>query len=89
LNKQYKNLKIMKNILGLLFAVLFMFLLTTSCGSSVSKMKDSAKSTIATGIKKGKEYTSKYVCPDHCEGSGSDKAGKCPVCGMDYVENKQ
>ncbi len=31
------------------------------------------------------EYTSAYVCPMHCEKSGSDQAGKCPVCGMDYV----
>lgn len=35
--------------------------------------------------KQGKEYTSAYVCPMHCEGSGSDQAGTCPVCGMDYV----
>ncbi|MEY2924000.1 MAG: hypothetical protein RLZZ337_540 [Bacteroidota bacterium] len=34
------------------------------------------------------EYTSDYICPMHCEGSGSDSAGLCPVCGMDYVENK-
>ncbi len=33
----------------------------------------------------GKEYTSAYVCPMHCEGSGSDQPGKCPACGMDYV----
>jgi len=32
-----------------------------------------------------KEYTSAYVCPMHCEGSGSDQAGTCPKCGMDYV----
>jgi hypothetical protein len=38
-------------------------------------------------VKTGKEYTSAYVCPMHCEGSGSDSAGICPVCGMDYVEN--
>jgi hypothetical protein len=31
------------------------------------------------------EYASAYVCPMHCEGSGSDQPGKCPVCGMDYV----
>lgn len=37
--------------------------------------------------KTGKEYTSAYVCPMHCEGSGSDKEGKCPVCKMDYVAN--
>lgn len=24
----------------------------------------------------------------HCEGSGSDEPGACPVCGMEYVENK-
>jgi len=24
----------------------------------------------------------------HCEGSGSDKEGKCHVCGMDYVKNE-
>ena len=33
----------------------------------------------------GKQYTSAYVCPMHCEGSGSEEAGTCPVCGMDYV----
>lgn len=36
---------------------------------------------------KGKEYTANYVCPMHCEGSGSEKPGKCPVCKMDYVAN--
>lgn len=35
----------------------------------------------------GKEYTSKYICPMHCVGSGSDKPGKCPVCGAEYIEN--
>jgi len=35
----------------------------------------------------GPEYTSAYVCPEHHEGSGSDKPGKCPVCGADYVLN--
>lgn len=33
----------------------------------------------------GKAYTAAYVCPMHCEGSGSDSEGKCPVCNMDYV----
>lgn len=35
----------------------------------------------------GKEYTSAYICPMHCESSGSDTTGNCPVCGMDYVKN--
>src|SRR5687768_10205262 len=28
-----------------------------------------------------------YMCPMKCEGSASDKPGKCPVCGMDLVKN--
>jgi hypothetical protein len=51
----------------------------TSCGNS-GKKADSAK--------QGKEYTSAYICPMHCEGSGSENSGKCPVCGMDYVVNE-
>ncbi len=35
----------------------------------------------------GAAFTSAYVCHMHCEGSGSDQPGKCPVCGMDYVAN--
>ena len=42
-----------------------------------------------TADMKGKEYTSKYVCVMHCEGSGSDEEGKCPVCRMDYVLNEE
>ena len=37
----------------------------------------------------GPEYTSKYICPMHCKGSGADIMGICPVCKMDYVKNKQ
>lgn len=35
----------------------------------------------------GKEYTARYICPDHCKGSGSDKPGECPNCGMELMEN--
>ncbi len=39
--------------------------------------------------KAGLEYTSAYICPMHCKGSGSSSVGKCPVCKMDYVANKK
>ena len=39
--------------------------------------------------KQGKEYTSAYICPMHCAGSGSDQDGECPVCGMDYEKNEK
>lgn len=35
-----------------------------------------------------KEYASAFICPMHCPGSGSDEAGTCPVCGMEYVANE-
>ncbi len=35
----------------------------------------------------GPAFTSAYVCPMHCTGSGSDQPGKCPACGMDYIAN--
>lgn len=58
--------------------VVALFLLgLSSC--STSKKEESHKT--------GKEYTSTYVCPMHCEGSGAEEAGQCPVCGMDYTLN--
>ncbi len=48
-----------------------------SCGGSPA----------AEGTLDGPEYTSAYVCPMHCDGSGSAEMGTCPVCKMDYVAN--
>ncbi|MBT9392927.1 hypothetical protein KLP40_07120 [Hymenobacter sp. NST-14] len=31
--------------------------------------------------------TAAYVCPMACEGSASDKPGKCPVCEMELEPN--
>ncbi len=55
----------------------------TSCGN---KSSDSSQTEQAD--QQGKEYTSAYICPMHCEGSGSDQPGTCPVCNMDYVKNE-
>jgi hypothetical protein len=52
----------------------------SACGSSSSDTN--------TEEQQGIEYTSAYICPMHCDGSGSEEAGKCPVCGMDYVKNE-
>ena len=32
--------------------------------------------------------TAAYICPMKCEGSASDKPGKCPKCGMDLIVKK-
>ncbi|MFY0644054.1 MAG: hypothetical protein JXR19_06280 [Bacteroidia bacterium] len=62
-----------------LIFTLFVALLLASCTIN----KDNTESE-KTGI----EYTSTYVCPMHCEGSGSEEEGICPVCEMDYVLNE-
>lgn len=38
--------------------------------------------------KSGPEWTSDFVCPMHCKGSGDSKEGTCPVCKMKLVKNK-
>lgn len=66
----------MKQLLKLnLFLLVFAFV---ACQSSTEQ-----------NDKTGKEYTSAYICPMHCEGSGSDKPGICPACGMDYEKNEK
>jgi hypothetical protein len=67
----------------LLIALFAIGLTLTSCGNKSNKSAKTEQSD-----NQGKEYTSAYVCPMHCEGSGSAEPGKCPVCGMDYVKNE-
>jgi len=73
----------MRKILQLfLFATLLAGTSTViySCGGSNTASEQQQQ--------QGKEYTSAYICPMHCAGSGSEEPGKCPVCGMDYVKNE-
>ncbi|WP_415374212.1 heavy metal-binding domain-containing protein [Patiriisocius sp. Uisw_017] len=74
-------MKTVKTILGVL--VLALMLTTVSC-------KDAKKEDATTKTEQAekKEYASAYVCPMHCEGSGSDAEGECPTCGMAYVKNE-
>jgi len=64
----------------LINTILLSFVLIGSMTACTTSIKNDNEN------KQGKEYTSAYVCPMHCEGSGSDSAGQCPVCGMDYVK---
>ena len=65
---------------------LFVFLAASTltmagCGNTTSENSESTVQPHGEGT----EYTSAYVCPMHCKDSGSDAAGTCPACGMDYV----
>lgn len=84
-----KNLKF-GSLITLFAIALFVF----SCGSDTGSQEGEAETTTETEAtmeagpatdKTGKEFTSTYVCPMHCKGSGSDMKGTCPVCGMEYV----
>lgn len=75
-------MKVFKTALTVL-AIAILGLTTYSC-----KGDSKAQDKTAQEAKQGKEYTSAHICPMHCEGSGSDKAGDCPVCGMAYEKNK-
>lgn len=74
--------------LGLLTLLFSMALFVVSCGGNASQEAaegESTESMEAAAHGEGKAYTSEYVCPMHCEGSGSEEPGECPVCGMQYV----
>ena len=63
-----------------LILVLLSGLFIVSCGSKSTTKSEGTEA-------QGKEYTSAYICPMHCAGSGSDEPGTCPVCKMDYEKN--
>ncbi len=74
-------MKAVKTILGIM--VLSLVLTTVSC-----KGDKKEEATTNTEQAEKKEYASAYVCPMHCDGSGSDEEGECPECGMAYVKNE-
>lgn len=71
---------------GIIFLLLFFGSACSSEGGGSSTQNQDVPTE--AGVKSGPEYTSAYVCPMHCKGSGSDKPGKCPECGMAYVANE-
>ena len=75
------EIKTVKTIMGVL--VLSLILTTVSCKGGAK-----AESSTQTEQQEMDEYTSAYVCPMHCEGSGSATEGSCPKCGMTYVKNE-
>lgn len=66
----------------------------SSCGGSSSPAEEKSETVEIEEVteeemeEQGMEYTSTYICPMYCEGSGSEEAGICPVCEMDYVPNE-
>ena len=72
----------MKHLLVCIVCLFALSISISSCGA-----KDTKQKTEKVALD-GKEYTSKYVCPMHCAGSGSEVMGTCPVCKMDLELNE-
>lgn len=60
--------------------------MTTSI--NLTSCKGESKAKMEKVDVNGPEYTSKYICPMHCKGSGAAEMGTCPVCKMDYELNE-
>lgn len=76
----------MKNFKSILVAM--MVVVSVSMMSCKDNKKETVTEAETTLENQGKEYTSAYVCPMHCEDSGSDKEGTCGTCGMTLVKNE-
>jgi hypothetical protein len=78
----------MKN--SIFFLVLGLALMISACGGKHGGSQGTgAQQETPAQEQTGPEYTSAYICPMYCPGSGSDGPGKCPKCGMDYVKNEK
>lgn len=73
-------MKLLKSLI-ILLPIVIISISFSCCGNKPKAKTDTTE-------QQGKEYTSAYICPMHCEGSGSAEEGKCPVCDMDYVVNE-
>jgi hypothetical protein len=75
----------MKNIY--LMLALVATLAGAACQGTPAQEEQNTKTTTGpeATTEAGKQLA--YICPMGCEGSASAVPGKCPVCGMDLVEN--
>ncbi|MTB50405.1 heavy metal-binding domain-containing protein [Lewinella sp. W8] len=81
-------MRFFKSMTALMLVLSFTFAFT-ACGDSAATTDTATETTTVAPHGEGKEHTSAYVCPMHCDGSGSDKPGECPVCGMTYAKQEE
>ena len=74
----------MKNIKSKFLGICIICLFLISCSINLNEDKNENCEN-----KNSTEYSAKYICPMHCEGSGADTMSTCPTCKMDYVKNEK
>lgn len=77
----------MRSLFFISFVAVAGILVSVSACKSKVETPAQEKAVMEKVDQSGPEYTSKYICPMHCKGSGSDQPGVCPACGMDYELN--
>jgi len=82
-----------------IFINLFFLISCNNNSSSSSENADSGKVALKTlfipgssekqspTLEEDDDFIAKYVCPNHCNGSGAEKMGNCVVCEMELIEN--
>ena len=70
-----------------LAAVGMMLTVATMLASCNSQPTDTADKNAPVSQGATNQLAAAYRCPMGCEGSASDKPGKCPVCEMDLERN--
>lgn len=86
--KHYLTTKIilaMKQFKFLFLIGIFAMAMAACGGQAKTEEAPAVEATEAAPHGANAAHTSAYVCPMHCEGSGSDAPGTCPVCNMAYV----
>lgn len=79
--------------------IILFFIVSNSCNNGteiVSKKRIESKNLVSQvdnsskqskTIEEDDDFVAKYICPNHCNGSGSNDKGTCKICGMDLIEN--
>jgi hypothetical protein len=75
----------MKRSALLRFSGVFIIFALVACGPKTEESHEVATDKDKTHVD---TTAASYICPMNCEGSASDKPGKCKVCGMDLEEKK-
>lgn len=75
----------MKTTKMIVISLTFSAFIGVFSGCSNQKTQETSKNTVADSTK---NKSIVYECPMKCEGSKSDKLGKCPVCKMDLEQVK-
>jgi hypothetical protein len=70
------------------FTLLLLAALTgTACKETPARQEQHTEATTRQAAATGANLQMAYICPMNCDGSASNKPGKCLVCDMELQKN--